>query len=109
MLLVLPALALGVGLAGWRPRDRRQPLLLLGLSLLPLLLYAYVPWAGSRGLPPGSWPVDTPAAFAEFLLDRGYTSQIRPDAALAGRLGEEVRALLRSFGPLGVQIGRAHV
>ena len=41
------------------------------------------------GLPPGSWPVDTPAAFAEFLLDRGYTSQIRPDAAFGGRLLEE--------------------
>jgi hypothetical protein len=80
---------------------------LAGLVLAPLVLYAYVPWAGSRGLPPGSWPVDTPAAFGEFLLDRGYTSQIRPDAALAGRLVEEARVLARSFGPLGVLLGIA--
>jgi hypothetical protein len=75
------------------------------LCLAPLALYAYVPWAGGRGLPPGSWPVDTPAAFVEFLLDRGYTSQIRPDAAFNGRLLEEARVLLRSFGPLGVALG----
>lgn len=105
MVLVAPALGLGLLLAGWRPVPWRA---LVGPALLciaPLAVYAYVPWAGVRGLPPGSWPVDTPAAFAEFLLDRGYASQIRPDAALGGRLLEEGRVLLRSFGALGAALG----
>lgn len=105
MLLVAPAIGVGLLLWGWRPWPLRRLLVPLLLALLPLLLYAYVPWAGARGLPPGSWPVDTPAAFAEFLLDRGYTSQLRPDAAFGGRLGEEARVLLRSFGPLGALLG----
>ena len=105
MLLVALALAVGLLLSGWRPTSFRTLVVPALLSLAPLLLYAYVPWAAARGLPPGSWPVDTPAAFAEFLLDRGYTSQIRPDAAFGGRLAEEVRVLLRSFGPLGAALG----
>jgi hypothetical protein len=110
--MVLAAPALGVGLVawGWRPwalhgRRGRGLLLPVVLVLAPLLLYAYVPWAGARGLPPGSWPVDTPSAFVEFLLDRGYASQIRPDAAFGGRLTEEATVLLRSFGPLGALLG----
>ena len=105
MLLVLPALAVGLVLEGWRPRSPREPLALLLLGAAPLVLYLYVPWAGARDLPPGAWPVDTPSAVFEYLLDRGYTSQIRLDLALAGRLAEEGRALLRSFGPLGAVLG----
>ena len=105
MLLVAPALVVGLLLAGWRPLPLRAILVPALLCVAPLALYAYVPWAGARGLPPGSWPVDTPAAFAEFLLDRGYTSQIRPDAAFGGRLIEETWVLLRSFGPLGAALG----
>ena len=105
MLLVFPALATGLVLEGWRPRDWRQPLQLLALGAVPLLLYLYVPWAGARGLPPAAWAVDTPGAFLEYLLDRGYTSQLRFDAALGGRLVEAAGVLLRSFGPLGVGLG----
>jgi hypothetical protein len=105
MLLVAPALAVGVLLARWRPASWRGAMLPVVLALVPLLLYAYVPWAGARGLPPGSWPVGTPGEFVEFLLDRGYTSQLRPDAAFRGRLLEEGAVLLRSFGPLGVALG----
>lgn len=105
MLLVAPALAVGLLLDGWRPRSWRSFAILAGLVLAPLSLYLYVPWAASRGLPPGSWPVATAGQFAEFLLDRGYTSQVRPDAALAGRLVEEGRVLVRSFGPLGAALG----
>jgi hypothetical protein len=105
MLLAAPAVGLGLLLWGWRPWPLSRVAIPLLLVLAPLLLYAYVPWAGARGLPPGSWPVDTPSAFVEFLLDRGYTSQLRPDAAFGGRLGEEARVLLRSFGPLGALLG----
>jgi hypothetical protein len=105
MLLVAPALALGLLLAGWRPIPLRRLVVPLLLLIAPLSLYSYVPWAGGRGLPPGSWPVDSPTAFLEFLLDRGYTSQIRPDAAFGGRLLEEARVLFRSFGPLGAALG----
>jgi hypothetical protein len=105
MLLAAPALVAGLLLDGWRPGGWRPTLRLLGLAAAPLALYLYLPWAGSRGLPPGAWRVDTPGALLEYLLDRGYTSQIRPDAALAGRLMEEGRVLLRSFGPLGVILG----
>jgi hypothetical protein len=105
MLLVAPALMLGLLLEGWRPPRWRESLLLASLVLAPLALYAYVPWAGARGLPPGSWRVDTPQAFLEFLMDPGYTSQIRPDSELAGRLAEEMRVLFRSYGPIGVALG----
>ena len=105
MLLVAPALVVGVLLGCWRPSSWRSVLLPVALAAAPLLLYAYVPWAGARGLPPGSWPVGTPGEFFEFLLDRGYTSQLRPDAAFRGRLLEEGWVLLRSFGPLGVALG----
>ena len=105
MLLLVPALGVGLLLSGWRPAPWRNLLLPSLACSAPLALYAYVPWAGARGLPPGSWPVDTPAAFVEFLLDRGYTSQIRPDAAFGGRLAEEAWVLLRSFGPLGAALG----
>src|SRR5688572_9992913 len=63
MLLAAPALGIGLLLSGWRPSPWRALLPAL-LCVAPLALYAYVPWAGARGLPPGSWPVDTPAAFA---------------------------------------------
>ncbi|MFN8632588.1 MAG: DUF2723 domain-containing protein [Chloroflexota bacterium] len=109
MLLAAPALGLGLLLFGWRPRAAREIVAPLLLVLAPLLLYLYVPWAGARGLPPGSWPVNTPAAFAEFLMDRGYTSQIRPDAAFGGRLVEEAWVLVRSFGPLGALLGAVGV
>jgi hypothetical protein len=105
MLLVAPALVAGLLLDGWRPRGWRPTLRLLAVAAAPLALYLYLPWAGNRGLPPGAWRVDTPGALLEYLLDRGYTSQIRPDAALAGRLVEESRVLLSSFGPLGVVLG----
>ena len=107
MLLLLPALGVGLMLAGWRPWPLRKLVFAILLALAPLLLYAYVPWAGARGLPPGSWPVDTPSAFVNFLLDLGYTSQIRPDAAFGGRLVEEAWVLVRSFGPLGAILGLA--
>jgi len=105
MLLAAPALLVGLFLSGWRPGQLRPLLIAAMLCAAPLTLYAYVPWAGARGLPPGSWPMDTPAAFFEYLLDRGYTSQIRPDAAFGGRLAEEGRVLVRSFGPLGAALG----
>jgi hypothetical protein len=105
MLLVAPALGVGLLLSGWRPVPARALFAPALLCVAPLALYAYIPWAGARGLPPGSWPVDTSAAFVEFLLDRGYTSQIRPDAAFGGRVLEEARVLLRSFGPMGAVLG----
>ncbi|HYU19712.1 MAG TPA: DUF2723 domain-containing protein [Chloroflexota bacterium] len=105
MLLVGPALLVGLLLEGWRPRPWRKSLVLVGLAVAPLVLYLYVPWAASRGLPPGAWRVDTPGAFLDFLLDRGYTSQIRPDIGLGGRVAEESAVLFRSFGPLGVILG----
>jgi hypothetical protein len=105
MLLIAPALAGGFFLSGWRQIPVRTLAISALLFAAPLVLYVYVPWAGSRGLPPGSWPVGTPAEFFEFLLDRGYTSQLRLDAVFGGRLAEEAGVLLRSFGPLGAGLG----
>ena len=107
MLLVVPALLAGVVLSRWRPRSVRELATLALLVCAPLVLYAYVPWAAARGLPPGSWPINTPTDFFEFLLDRGYTSALRPDAAFRGRLLEEAWVLVRSFGPLGALLGIA--
>src|SRR4051812_16818825 len=77
MLLAVPALGVGLVVWGWRPWQSagqsgpwRALLVPVLLAVVPLLLYAYVPWAGARGLPPGSWPVGTPGDFVEFLLDR---------------------------------------
>ncbi len=105
MLLLVPALLVGLLLHAERPMLRREAPKLLLLVTAPLLLYVYVPWAGARGLPPGSWPVNSPGALLEYFTDPGYTSQLRPDAAISGGLIEEGTVLLRSFGPLGVALG----
>ncbi|MCC7366872.1 MAG: DUF2723 domain-containing protein [Chloroflexi bacterium] len=106
MALVAPALLVGLLLSRWRPRLPELATAAL-LAASPLLLYAYLPWAAARGLPPGSWTVDSPLSLLEFLLDRGYTSALRPDAAFRGRLLEEAWVLVRSFGPLGALLGMA--
>jgi hypothetical protein len=105
MLLTAPALLVFVLLHGWRPRSAPKVLLLGLLMLAPLMLYLYVPWAGSRGLPPGTWPVGTPADVLEFFLDRGYTSQIQIDGGTSARLLEFWRVSVMQLGPLGLILG----
>jgi hypothetical protein len=105
MLLSAPALLAFLLVHGWRPRSVRSALVPALLTLAPLLLYFYVPWAGSRGLPPGTWPVGTPAELLEYFLDRGYTSQIQIDAGTGSRLGEFVRVSMLQLGPVGALLG----
>jgi len=105
MLLSAPALLIFVLLRGWRPSSAPRVLLLGLLMLAPLMLYMYVPWAGSRGLPPGTWPVATPAELLEFFLDRGYTSQIQIDSGTGVRLLEFWRVSVMQLGPIGLIVG----
>ncbi|MFN8522853.1 MAG: DUF2723 domain-containing protein [Chloroflexota bacterium] len=105
VLLLIPAIGAALALRGWRGPRGAEIARLAACVVLPLTLYLYVPWAGARGLPPGSWPVGTLVEVIEYLLDRGYTSQIRPDEAFRGRLLEEGLVLLRSFGFAGTALG----
>jgi hypothetical protein len=105
MLLAAPALFVFLIANGWRPVRRAQLLGPLLLAVLPLVLYLYVPWAGARGLPPGTWPVGTPSELLEFFLDRGYTSQIQIDGGSVSRLFEFGRVTLNQLTPIGVALG----
>ena len=103
MLLAAPGLLVFILVNGWRPSSSAlRPALFL---FLPLVLYLYVPWAGGRGLPPGTWPVSSPAEMMEFFLDRGYTSQIQFDAGSVARVGEFVSVSVRQLGLVGISLG----
>jgi hypothetical protein len=105
MLLSAPALLLFVILHGGWPGTLRRVLPTVVVALVPLLLYAYVPWAGNRGLPPGTWPVNGPSELFEYFLDRGYTSQIQVDGGSWARLAEFWRVSLLQLGPAGLILG----
>jgi hypothetical protein len=103
MLLAAPGLLVFILANGWRPNSSvLRPALFL---FLPLTLYLYVPGAGGRGLPPGTWPVSSPSELMEFFLDRGYTSQIQLDAGSGARLGEFVSVSVRQLGLAGILLG----
>ncbi|MFN0074355.1 MAG: DUF2723 domain-containing protein [Chloroflexota bacterium] len=105
MLLAGPGLLFFVGAHGVRPVLRWSSLLPIVLLLAPLALYAYVPWAGARALPPGTWPVGTLTELIEFFLDRGYTSEIRLDGGTVGRLVEFARVTFLQLGVIGPVLG----
>ena len=110
MALFAPAL---LGYVWWYERgalwrDRRRLLRLAALCLAPLLLYLYLPWASSRGLPPGTWQPRTWRQWYAYLLDTGFTGQVHVDPAdLGERLSFYARTLLRDFGWVGVALGCA--
>jgi hypothetical protein len=106
-LLALPLL----GYVWWHERsalwqDGRRLVRLALLCLLPLLLYLYLPWAESRGLPPGTWHPRTAREWYDYLFDTGRTGLVYVDPA---DLGEMLlfyeRTLLRDFTWVGVTLG----
>lgn len=105
MLLAAPALAAYLWLGGWRPRSLRAVLSPAMAAIAPLLLYLYIPWAGARGFPPGTWPVGTPGELVEYFADPGYTSQIQFDESSLGRLSDFGRVAASQFGISGLVLG----
>jgi len=87
-------------------RDWRRLLRLAALGLAPLLLYLYLPWAESRGLPPGTWHPRTAREWYDYVFDTGRTGLVYVDP---GDLGEMVsfyaRTLRRDFTWVGVLLG----
>jgi hypothetical protein len=87
-------------------RDRRRLLRLALLCLAPALLYLYLPWAESRGLPPGTWHPRTAREWYDYLFDTGRTGLVYVDS---NDLGEMLlfyaRTLLRDFTWVGVLLG----
>lgn len=92
------------GRALWR--DGRRILRLAALCLAPLLLYLYLPWAETRGLPPGTWHPSTLREWYDYLFDTGRTGLVYVDPNDLGEmLAFYARTLLRDFGWIGVVLG----
>jgi hypothetical protein len=88
----------------WRRRGRL--LRLAALCLAPLLLYLYLPWAESRGLPPGTWHPRTARQWYDYLFDTGRTGLVYVDPADLGEmLLFYARTLQRDFTWVGVALG----
>jgi hypothetical protein len=87
-------------------RDWRRLLRLAVLCLAPLLFYFYLPWAESRGLPPGTWHPRTAGEWYDYLFDTGRSGLVYVDP---GDLGEMLlfyaRMLWRDFTWVGVLLG----
>jgi hypothetical protein len=88
----------------WRDGGR---LLRLGLwCVAPLALYLYLPWAATRGLPPGTWRPQTLADWHAYLFDTGRTGLVYIDPQNLGeRLLFYLRTLWNDWTPLGVALG----
>jgi len=108
MALFAPAL---LGYVWWHERgmlwrDWRRLLRLAALCLAPSLLYLYLPWAESRGLPPGTWHPRTGREWYDYLFDTGRTGLVYVDPVDLGEmLLFYARTLQRDFTWVGVLVG----
>lgn len=98
----------------WRePHILRQPRRILGVlaaMAAPLLLYAYLPFGGARAWNTALWKAPANAqGWLDYILDRNFLAEIRPDVSVIARLGNFAQTLLAQFGWHGLGLGLAGV
>lgn len=104
-----PVLAV-FGLYWARGALKRPVLWLAGAAglIAPLLLYAYVPLASQRALPPYQPPIHSVQELAAYLQDAGYLGQVgllpKPE-----NIAAYVQTLVANFGWLALALGGAAV
>lgn len=76
------------------------------LLVVPLTLYVYIPIAAAKGLPPGTWPMNSVSDFVAYIMDLGYVKRVGI-ASKAENIGYYLRTLLQNVTPLGVLLGFA--
>ena len=108
MLLFGPPLLLYVwwreGSALWR--DWRRLLRLAGLSLAPLALYLYVPWAEARNLPPGTWHPQTVLDWLGYFFPPRQVQHVNIETTgMVDRLAAYGQVLRQDFTWPGVLLG----
>jgi hypothetical protein len=92
------------GRALWRDSRRLGGLAWRGA--VPLLLYLYLPWAETRGLPPGTWRPASVSDWLHYLLDSGRTHLVYIDPTiLPEALLFFLRTLQRDVTWIGVLLG----
>jgi hypothetical protein len=108
MLLFGPPLLLYVW---WRERSAlwrkgRRLFVLILLFLAPLLLYAYVPWAEDRNLPPGTWHPHSLIEWLRYYNPRGQVQHVRLGATgMIARLSAYGSTLVHDFSWAGLLLG----
>jgi len=98
----------------WRePLLLRQPRRILGVlaaMAAPLLLYAYLPIGGARAWSTALWKSPTTAlGWLDFILDRNFLAEIRPDVSVIERMQSYAGTLRAQFGWHGLALGLAGV
>lgn len=108
MLLLAPPL---LGYVWWLERGAlwlrgRRLIGLAALLVAPLSLYLYLPWAASRGLPPGTWHPEGLRGWLLYLADLGYVGRVATGAeGLGAQLALYARTLLADLTLAGVALG----
>jgi hypothetical protein len=96
----------------WRePMLLRQPrriLWVLAAMAGPLLLYAYLPFGAARAWDTALWKAPASAqGWLDYILDRNFLAEIRPDVSVPERLRNYAETLLAQFGWHGLALGLA--
>lgn len=110
MLVFLPWL---VGYWLWlAPSSMRRPRYALLTALLvgaPLLLYLWIPYAATKGLPPRSSQSTSLPALVAYFLDSQYMEAVRPGESYWGQLAIYLKTLWEQFTPYGIALALAGV
>jgi len=98
-----------VGYWFWRdPRvlgQWRSLLRVAALILFPLILYLWLPIGASRELPPDMWHPTSLQGWIDYVLDRGYLKDVRPDIDIWQKMTFYGKTLVAQFTLYGTMLG----